>query len=115
MLNSAMKKHYQEMTDYSIKHGRIKSYKYFKKKVRTGGEWDLKSQKEWSFLKTSVLIYNGEKLRYDDPGNIHYGYVGQAFTGEWQLQVGAGIEQIRVALRAGHIGIHALMIPEIRK
>ena len=96
MLNSAMKKHYQEMTDYSIKHGRIKSYKYFKKKVRTGGEWDLKSQKEWSFLKTSVLIYNGEKLRYDDPGNIHYGYVGQAFTGEWQLQVGAGIEQIRV-------------------
>ena len=95
-LNAVMKAHYQEMADYYYKHGRIKSYSYFKEKVQTGGEWDLKSQEEWAFLYTSKIIYNGEELRFDDPGNIHFGYVGQAFTGEWQLKFGAGYEQIRV-------------------
>jgi RHS repeat-associated protein len=54
---------------------------YFRDKVHRGGDWDLKSQKgiyNSSPLQYREYLFNGQIVRYDAPGNIHYGYVGSA-------------------------------------
>ncbi len=52
---------------------------YFKNKVQTNGEWDLKNTEEYNSSKyINGFVFYGEKIRYDAPGNIHYGYVGSS-------------------------------------
>ena len=55
---------------------------YFKERVQTGGDWDLKAQDGTAYdttpLQYSEYYFNSEIVRYDAPGNIHYGYVGSS-------------------------------------
>lgn len=55
----------------------------FANNFREGGKWDLKSQegifcqqKECGGQRAENYIYNGEEIRGDSPGNIHYSSVG---------------------------------------
>jgi len=71
-----------KMEEHSRNMG-IQNPWYFKDKVKTGGDWDLKaqfglycSQSSCGGQKFKAYVFNGEKVRYDAPGNIHYGYVG---------------------------------------
>ena len=71
---------------------------YFAKEVKGGGEWDLKTQ--WSILigqKTNVYKYKykNKLLRADDPGNIHFGFVGSVLFSQMALCIGAGAYQVK--------------------
>ena len=93
-LNDAMESHYREFQQYFKEHGFLKSVFYFIGKVRTGGDWDLKSQSDWDLSKDKEYVYNGTAIRSDEPGNIHFGYVGSVIFDAEMLQAGAGIYQI---------------------
>ncbi len=93
-LNDAMESHYQELQQYYKKHGLIMSVFYFINKVRTGGDWDLKNQGDWNLVKNQDYVYNGITIRSDEPGNIHFGYVGSVIFDAETLQAGAGVYQI---------------------
>ena len=67
---------------------------YFYAKVKDGGDWDIKLQKEWKFEKGVTYTYQGKVLRWDDPGNIHFGYVGAVVFTEEAVCLGAGLNQI---------------------
>ena len=67
---------------------------YFYAKVKDGGDWDIKLQKEWKFEKGVTYTYQGKVLRWDDPGNIHFGYVGAVVFTEEAICLGAGLNQI---------------------
>ena len=93
-LNEAMKNNAQTLQEYYQKHGYIKAVKFFVKKVKPGGDWDLKSQEDWNLNSDTKYLYNGTVLRYDDIGNIHYGYVGRVLFDESVLLVAGGGIQI---------------------
>ena len=93
-LNDAMESHYREFQQYFKEHGFLKSVSYFIGKVRTGGDWDLKSQSDWDLSKDKEYVYNGTAIRSDESGNIHFGYVGSVIFDAEMLQAGAGIYQI---------------------
>jgi RHS repeat-associated protein len=59
---------------------KIKNPIYFAWKVRPYGDWDLKNSDQNYYSKTHKegFVFNAENIRYDAPGNIHYGYVGAA-------------------------------------
>ena len=62
---------------------------YFKEKVRPGGEWDLKNTPEYnSKTYDQGFLFDGQHVRSDAPGNIHYGYVGAATL--WDQIPGVG-------------------------
>jgi len=91
---------FTKMREHS-KDLRIQNPFYFKKKVQKGGEWDFKSQ-EGTIYDTTPLqykeyLFNNEIVRYDVPGNIHYGYVGSAtwYGTEEMLLKQAGYAQIK--------------------
>ena len=87
-----------ELSNNISKYGKIKgkaqTITYFIKCVKTGGVWDLKSKPEWKLKATDYFVFFGFKLRFDDPGNIHFGYVGSILFGEKFLRTGAGLYQI---------------------
>ncbi|MBE6713382.1 MAG: hypothetical protein E7580_07695 [Ruminococcaceae bacterium] len=62
--------------------------------VTDGGNLDIKTQDEWNFEEGKEYLFNGRTLRYDDPGNINFGYVGAILFPEGFLCFGAGINQI---------------------
>lgn len=62
--------------------------------VKTGGIWDFKNKKEWKLKKGDYYVFMNIKLRSDDPGNIHFGYVGSVLFSMPTLCTGAGIYQI---------------------
>lgn len=70
--------------------------KYFCNKSKNGGDWDLK--KKWNLEskdnKKKIYKYDDMSLRFDDPGNIHFGFVGYLFFPLKVLQAGAGLYQI---------------------
>jgi len=56
---------------------------YFKSKVENGGDWDFKNQpgvycsnQSCGGQEHTSYVFRGQEIRYDAPGNIHYGYVG---------------------------------------
>lgn len=75
-------------------YGIIIILKKFYDLVKTGGPWDLKNKKEWKLNKGDYFIFNNLKLRADDPGNIHFGYVGSVLFSKPTLRMGAGMYQI---------------------
>ena len=89
-----MESHYREFRQYFKEHGFLKSVSYFIGKVRTGGDWELKSQSDWGLSKDKEYVYNGTAIRSDEPGNIHFGYVGSVIFDAEMFQAGAGIYQI---------------------
>ena len=74
--------------------GSIETWKYFKANVIDGGSLDIKLQDDRKFENGKIYLYNGQKLRYDDPGNINFGYVGAAIFPRAILCFGAGVNQI---------------------
>ena len=55
---------------------------------------DLKAKKKWKFKKKNKYYYDNMELRHDDPGNIHFGYVGSVYFPIEYLCGGAGAYQI---------------------
>ena len=93
-LNNAMKNNANTLKEYKDKNGFLNATEYFVEKVRPQGDWDFKSQKEWNLDPETLYLYDGEILRYDDIGNIHYGYVGRVLFSENILLMAGGAVQI---------------------
>ena len=74
----------------------IRLYTRFYKLVRTDGKWDLKAQWDTRSISISKQIqYHNKKMDYDDPGNLHFGFVGCVLFSKTVLVAGAGIYQIK--------------------
>ena len=75
----------------------VKILKYFVNKSKTNGDWDLKNV--WPIIsgknKNNIFIYDGEELKNDDVGNIHFGFVGYLLFSLNVLKAGAGLYQIK--------------------
>lgn len=74
--------------------GMLNAFKYFYNNSKSGGSWDLKGLKGWKLSKGDWFVFKGKKLRNDDPGNIHFGYVGSVMFPVKILRAGAGVYQI---------------------
>ena len=105
-LNNAMKNNATKFYNYSKKvlknsknnyisltKGIRKIYSYFYTHSKTGGKWDLKNK--WQLNKNWLYVYNKDYYRYDDIGNIHFGYVGYLLFSLKELQLGAGLYQLK--------------------
>ena len=93
-LNYAMLHHAYELSNYLDVYGGPSAVLYFIMKVNTGGDWDLKSQKDWLLSPSITYIYDGKELAYDDIGNIHYGFIGMVLFPEELLLIAGGLVQI---------------------
>ena len=93
-LNKVMKANAKDMSDYRKSHSYLESVMFFVENVRTGGEWDYKNHLD----PNTTYIYNNNgvyvELRYDDIGNINFGYVGRILFSEEILCMGAGAYQL---------------------
>lgn len=86
------------MDDSEGKYGYARDLDYvdkrslFKRLVESGGEYDLKSKEGWQDHK---LIYDGEVVNNDVPGNINFGNLGKVFDiPDEELVKAAGVYQI---------------------
>lgn len=59
------------------------------------GALDIKLQDKWKFDEGQLYSFDKQILRYDDPGNINFGYVGAVIFPEAVLCFGAGMNQIK--------------------
>ncbi len=52
----------------------------FKKRMETKGDWDLKAKDKdyYPDKHKKGFVFYGAKIRYDAPGNIHFGYLGES-------------------------------------
>ena len=48
----------------------------------------------WKLDRNEIYYYNGLLVTFQDPGNIHYGYVGSALHTLTDLHIAAGAYQI---------------------
>ena len=94
-LTEAMHANAKTLSAYREQNGWFNASAYFVSMVDTGGKWDFKSQKDWGLSENFTYKYGNKLLRYDDVGNIHYGYVGRELFEEWVLLKAAGVVQIR--------------------
>ncbi len=93
-LNESMEENAAILSEYRDSHNYIDTVVYFIDKVKPGGEWDFKSQEDWALNSNTKYMYNDTELRYDDIGNIHYGYVGRVLFSTDVLLFAGGIVQI---------------------
>lgn len=93
-LNNAMENHRAEIQMWKDRYGVSIATYIFYQRVKPGGAWDFKSQPSWDLEYNSTYLYGSVLLRFDDPGNIHYGYVGSALFGEDILKIAGGAVQI---------------------
>ena len=93
-LEEAMITNASALTKYKEKHNYIDSSLYFINHVKPGGEWDFKSQDDWQLDPSTTYVFNNMELRYDDIGNIHYGYVGRVLFSTNALMRAGGLVQI---------------------
>ena len=91
-LNAEMIAAYDEIKSTGIWSFAIAAYKFYEN-VREYGAWDLKNRKDWNLQYGEYYYYDGIKLRWDEPGNIMFGYVGSAIFDLEILQLGAGLYQ----------------------
>ena len=94
-LTTFMEEKAKEMEQYYHTHSLLKSALYFKNNVTDDGIWDIKLQDDWTFERGNAYYFNGQQLRYDDTGNINFGYVGAVLFAELILCAGAGANQIK--------------------
>ena len=102
-LDKYLKKDAGILIEYARKHNPVDTLLFFLDKVKYGGEWDFKSQSDWGLKPENTYYYNGLELRYDDIGNIHYGYVGSVILGKQVLLVGAGVAQMSNDIKNGRL------------
>jgi RHS repeat-associated protein len=93
-LNDFMEANVAKLEEYWSEHTTYETCWYFYENVKDGGTLDIKTQEEWKFEKGKKYIYNGMELRFDDPGNINFGYVGFTLFPKVLLCAGAGVNQI---------------------
>ena len=99
-LNSAMKNNAQTLNKLNL-YGSIcgvsngVAISIFINNVKTGGNWDFKNQEDWNLKKENKYMYRNKIFKYDDIGNIHYGYIGRTLFDENILLLGAGAVQIK--------------------
>ena len=93
-LDKVMEEGYTEMQEYFANHTFIETVLYFVKNVQTNGKWDLKSRDDWNLKLGVAYVYNGIPLRWDEPGNISFGYIGSAIFDADMLKFGAGVYQV---------------------
>ncbi len=93
-LNNAMENNAKNLQEYKDEHSLLETVVFFIDKVKPGGEWDFKSQESWNLNASKTYKYNNVTLRYDDIGNIHYGYVGRVLFSEENLLKAGGFVQI---------------------
>ena len=94
-LTGFMEKNANDLKTYKQTNGIVKAAVYFYKNVTDGGALDIKLQAEWKFEEGQLYSFNNQILRYDDPGNINFGYVGAVIFPESFLCFGAGMNQIK--------------------
>ena len=93
-LTQYMNNNAETLSTYLNENGYINACFYFYNNVRDFGELDIKLQDEWKFEANTDYYFNGTLLRYDDPGNINYGYIGAILFDLEVLWVCAGLNQV---------------------
>jgi len=94
-LDNTMRENSVEVKQYKEQHGFVKTLEYFYEQVDYGGTWDLKSQADWALDESMIYVYQDTILRFDDIGNIHYGYIGRELFCEEILLIGGGYAQVK--------------------
>ena len=94
ILNEFMRENAKILQEFYDEHSYASSLIFFYNNVKDGGALDIKLQEDWKFEEGKSYYYNGIELRYDDPGNINFGYVGAVLFSEGTLCFGAGVNQI---------------------
>lgn len=84
----------KQVTSKGLVKGLKDAFDYFIRNARKGGGWDLKNQNCWKLKKGEWFVFNGVKLRQDDPGNILFGYAGSVMFPVNILRLGAGAYQV---------------------
>ncbi|MBQ8833733.1 MAG: cell wall-binding repeat-containing protein [Oscillospiraceae bacterium] len=103
-LDALMHQSAAELKSVRVKYGYYVAAVYYYEKVKDGGDWDIKLTDEWKFEEGKTYVYQGRVMRWDDPGNIHFGYVGAILFPEEFVCFGAGMNNItKFGLSAGSI------------
>ena len=98
-LDKALKENAQKLKKVKEKYGKIVAGIYFVVKVKTNGDWDFKNQSEWNLKANNEYYWHGQKMRHDDIGNFHFGYVGKEVFSTSELLLGAGGAQLLSDIR----------------
>lgn len=93
-LNVFMWKNAAYLESYLEDLGYIKAALFYHAMVTDGGQWDIKRTDEWKFEPGKTYVYQGRVLRMDDPGNIHFGYLGAILFPEEFVCFGAGMNNL---------------------
>lgn len=93
-LNALMRKNAAYLQRFREKYGYVAASILYYVRVTDGGDWDIKLTDEWKFEKGKTYVYQGKVMRMDDPGNIHFGYVGAVLFSEEFVCFGAGMNNI---------------------
>jgi len=93
-LDKAMRENAAILREYNDVHNYVNTVAYFVDKVKPEGDWDFKAQEDWALDPYTIYVYNDTRLRYDDIGNIHYGYVGRVIFSSNMLLLAGGVVQI---------------------
>ena len=88
-----MEKNANEIKQIKSTFGFVPSSVYFYFAVKDGGKWDIKLQPDWTLDSNYKYLFHGRDIRYDDPGNINFGYAGSVLFPEIALCAGAGLNQ----------------------
>ena len=92
-LTNFMEKNANEIKQIKSTFGFVPSSVYFYFAVKDGGKWDIKLQPDWTLDSNYKYLFHGRDIRYDDPGNINFGYAGSVLFPEIALCAGAGLNQ----------------------
>ena len=93
-LDNLMHESAKTLKSVLAKQGRYRACIFYYHKVKDGDDWDIKLQDEWKFEEGTTYIYQGRVMRMDDPGNIHFGYLGAIILPEEIVCLGAGLNNI---------------------
>lgn len=93
-LNVLMLRNGKILEDYLAEHGYVKACLFYHAMVTDAGDWDIKRTPMWKFEPGKTYVYQGKVMRMDDPGNIHFGYLGAILFPEEFVCFGAGMNNL---------------------
>lgn len=93
-LNVLMHRNAKVLEDFLAEQGYVKAALFYHAMVTDGGDWDIKLTDEWKFEPGKTYVYQGRVMRMDDPGNIHFGYIGAVLFPEEFVCFGAGMNNL---------------------
>ena len=93
-LNVLMIRNAEILEDYLEEHGYVNAALFYHNMVTDAGDWDIKRTPMWQFESGKTYIYQGKVMRMDDPGNIHFGYLGAILFPEEFVCFGAGMNNL---------------------